>query len=92
MLSMLVVAEWSYLSWAARVKGGRKSDIPFWCDEWIDLHCGEYFENVVSYLRGLLDKAGETMDDESYARCKQTFLKAVDLEVEFFDQAWSLHK
>ena len=26
---------------------------PFYCREWVDLHCGEYFGSVVEYLRSL---------------------------------------
>ena len=35
MLCVLVVAEWSYLSWGDRVKDQRSPEKPFWCNEWI---------------------------------------------------------
>jgi len=57
--------------------------------EWVDLHCGKYFEGVVNYLRCLLDKEGDMIDDEGRERCKTCFLKAVQLEEEFFDYAYS---
>jgi len=92
MLSVLVVAEWSYLSWGARVDGARAKDLPFWCGEWIDLHCGDYFESVIEYLRGLLDAQGKAMSDAEVAEAQDAFSRAVRLEVAFFDHAWALHK
>lgn len=62
MLCVLVVAEWSYLSWGDRVKAQRSPDKPFWCNEWIDLHSGEYFESVIAYFRSLLDAAGPNVN------------------------------
>mmetsp|Transcript_54741 Transcript_54741/g.88718 ORF Transcript_54741/g.88718 Transcript_54741/m.88718 type:complete len:226 (+) Transcript_54741:2-679(+) len=92
MLAVLVVAEWSYLSWGDRVKNQRNPQKPFWCMEWIDLHCGEYFESVIAYLRGLLDTAGETMTAEEEGKCRAIFLEAVQLEKAFFDAAWAKRK
>ena len=54
-LAVLIVAEWSYLSWAERIVPKVQKDIPFYCKEWIDLHSGDYFRSVVAYLRGQLD-------------------------------------
>mmetsp|Transcript_39064 Transcript_39064/g.92413 ORF Transcript_39064/g.92413 Transcript_39064/m.92413 type:complete len:227 (+) Transcript_39064:38-718(+) len=92
MLSVLVVAEWSYLSWADRVKDQRGPDKPLWCNEWIDLHSGAYFESVIAYFRGLLDDLGPKLSDAEVEECKSTFGKAISLEAGFFDNAWALHK
>ena len=92
MLAVLVVAEWSYLSWGDRVKHMRSPDKPFWYMEWIDLHCGDYFESVIAYLRGLLDEAAATMSAEEEAKVREIFLEAVQLERAFFDAAWSRRK
>mmetsp|Transcript_12845 Transcript_12845/g.17231 ORF Transcript_12845/g.17231 Transcript_12845/m.17231 type:complete len:221 (+) Transcript_12845:55-717(+) len=87
-LSVLVVCEWSYLSWGQKVENMTNRD-SFVTYEWVDLHCGKYFEGVVNYLRCLLDKEGDMIDDEGRERCKTCFLKAVQLEEEFFDYAYS---
>lgn len=87
MLAVLCVCEWSYLSWAeARTV---ETQNPLYL-EWIDLHRGEYFSSVVSYLRGLLDQEGTLLKENQNERdrCKQRFLEAVQLEEDFFDNAY----
>ena len=81
MLAVLVVCEWSYLTWGEAAQASRGSELPFWLGEWIDLHSGTYFNEVVAYLRGLLDKIGETLEDDDKQRVRQVFLRAVQLEV-----------
>lgn len=88
MLSVIVVCEWSYLSWGEAVKKATVRD-DFVTYEWVDLHSGEFFEGVVNYLRGLLDKEGETIADDEREKCKQRFLQAVQLEEDFFEFAYS---
>lgn len=88
MLAVLVVAEWVYLSWATPVNPP-KQDLPFWFAEWITLHAGEGFEGVVEYLRGQLDKTWETLDQEARQEVESLFLRAVELERDFFDAAYS---
>jgi len=56
--------------------------------EWVDLHSGPFFEQVVDYLRGLLDKEGELIDDTGKQACKERFLQAIQLEEDFFDYAY----
>eukprot|EP00288_Rhodomonas_lens_P016861 CAMPEP_0177710824 /NCGR_PEP_ID=MMETSP0484_2-20121128/11536_1 /TAXON_ID=354590 /ORGANISM="Rhodomonas lens, Strain RHODO" /LENGTH=226 /DNA_ID=CAMNT_0019222521 /DNA_START=9 /DNA_END=689 /DNA_ORIENTATION=+ len=91
MLCVLCVAEWSYLSWADRVKGQRTDAKPFYLMEWIDLHCGEGFEGVIAYLRSLLDNAKQHLSAEEQVACHNTFQQAVALEEAFFDHAWAVH-
>ena len=57
--------------------------------EWVDLHSGDYFNGVVAYLRGLLDKEGTLIDDEGKAKCKAAFLRAIQLEEDFFEMAYA---
>lgn len=87
MLSVIVVCEWSYLSWGQIVEKDtvRQHFVTY---EWVDLHTGESFEAVVQYLRSLLDKEVEYLDDNSKDQCKQRFLQAVQLEEDFFDFAY----
>ena len=90
MLSVLVVAEWSYLSWGEKVLDiTNRESANFTTWEWVDLHSGEYFSGVVSYLRGLLDKEGTIIERDEREKCKKAFLRAVQLEEEFFDMAYT---
>ena len=96
MLAVLVVAEWSYQDWGERVLPSLdedKDDVPFWCREWVELHSGPYFGSVVTYLRGLLDdeatRLSATSDgDAALERAATAFAKALQLELDFFEQAY----
>jgi thiaminase/transcriptional activator TenA len=88
MLSVLVVAEWSYQSWGEKVLPFTNRD-DFTTYEWVDLHSGTYFSEVVTYLRGLLDKEGTLIDEEGKKKCKDAFLRAIKLEEEFFEMAYA---
>lgn len=88
MLAVLVVCEWSYLSWAQIVARQTVRDENFWTYEWVDLHTGENFEAVVSYLRRLLDQEGQRMTEDEKAVCQERFLQAVQLEEDFFENAY----
>jgi thiaminase/transcriptional activator TenA len=99
MLAVIVVCEWSYLSWGQAVlaaeqqEGGpavcRKN---FWTSEWVDLHSGPAFEAVIAYLRNLLDREGERLkaagESTRLENCEKRFLEAVGLEEDFFDFAY----
>jgi thiaminase len=51
------------------------------------LHSGPFFVDVVNYLRSLLDKEGELIDEAGRRACKERFLQAIQLEEDFFDFA-----
>jgi thiaminase/transcriptional activator TenA len=91
MLAVVVVCEWSYLSWGQNVlKDGivvRNNN--FECYEWVDLHSGDYFESVICYLRDLLDKEGTRLSLEEKQACKTKFLETVQLEDDFFENAYN---
>ena len=87
MLAVLVVCEWSYMSWGERVLEKTVRD-DFACYEWVDLHSGEFFRGVIEYLRGLLDKEEQFLDEEGKAAVKKRFLEAVQYEEEFFEHAY----
>lgn len=88
MLAVLVVAEWSYLIWANRYKT-YDPDLPFWFAEWIDLHTGEGFEEVVAHLRGQLDSIWQDLSDTQQTAATAMFQKAVSCERAFFDAAYN---
>ena len=54
--------------------------LPFYFREWIDLHSGEYFGSVVSYLRGLLDSEAPALSKAQRAAVGDVFRFAVELE------------
>ncbi|MFA8443942.1 TenA family protein [Yoonia sp.] len=87
MLSVLVVAEWIYLDWAAPFED-RADDLPFWLGEWITLHAGDGFAQVVAYLRDQLDTVWDTLDEDTRKDVTATFTEAVRLERAFFDASW----
>lgn len=88
MLAVLVVAEWSYLSWGERYVG-YADDLPFWFAEWIDLHSGPGFEGVVTYLRGQLDTIWGTLSDTQQDKAAEMFRRAVACEKAFFDASYA---
>ena len=88
MLAVLVVCEWSYMTWGEAVKEQTVRE-DFTCYEWVDLHSGDFFQSVVSYLRSLLDKEEEFLDEYQKNQVKARFLQAVDLEEQFFEYAYS---
>ncbi len=88
MLAVLVVAEWSYLSWASPMEDNAK-DLPFWFGEWITLHAGAGFQGVVDYLRAQLDAVWPTLSDAAQDKVRSNFSDAVALERAFFDAAWA---
>ena len=87
MLTVLVVAEWSYLSWADQYKE-YNDDLPFWFAEWIDLHSGADFEGFVAYLRMQLDAVWISLDDTQKNAATKLFQEAVRCEKAFFDEAY----
>jgi thiaminase/transcriptional activator TenA len=87
MLAVLIVAEWSYLTWADQYKSYSK-DLPFWFSEWIDLHTGEGFEGVVAHLRNQLDCLWVEMSAQQQSDTAAMFHKAVVCERDFFDASF----
>lgn len=88
MLAVLVVAEWSYLSWAEPFVDYDKN-LPFWFSEWIDLHAGPGFTSVVNYLRDQLDKAWGNLSESERATVTEFFTNAVSYECDFFNAAYA---
>lgn len=88
MLAVLVAAEWSYETWGERAALARAPGLTFWHGEWIDLHAGPYFNSVVRYLRGLLDKTGLALTEAERLEARRYFLEAVDSEEAFFESAY----
>ena len=86
MLAVLVVAEWSYLDWAAP-HAGKAGDLPFWFGEWITLHSGAGFEGVVAYLREQLDREWPELSTTQQRTVEAIFTETTRAERAFFDAA-----
>ncbi|MBW0103580.1 TenA family protein [Pseudonocardia sp. KRD291] len=86
-LAVLLVAEWLYLDWATR-PGSDVPDDPIHA-EWIELHRGPDFESWVAFLRSELDRVGETLPPNRRDEVSALFVRAVDLELAFFDAAYA---
>jgi thiaminase/transcriptional activator TenA len=86
-LSVLVVAEWLYLSWADR-PGATLPQRSIHA-EWITLHNNPAFAEFVGWLRAELDRTGPLLDAQIQAHCADIFGRAVALERAFFDHAYT---
>ena len=81
-LAVLNVAEGLYYDWAVRAP----KPLPdgFVHAEWITLHDNPAFAQFVAFLRAELDRVGPTAPDIA----RDFFLRAVSLELEFFDAVY----
>lgn len=86
-LTVLAVAEWSYLEWARRAP----NELPesFLHAEWITLHNSTSFGEWVSWLRTDLDRVGAEANQQERDRCLARFRQATALEKRFFDAHWN---
>ncbi|GGE53633.1 aminopyrimidine aminohydrolase [Agaricicola taiwanensis] len=78
-LAVLNVAEWLYLDWASRAPQPLPRN--FVHAEWITLHDNPFFRDFVGFLRSELDRVGPSEPEVA----RDFFLRAVDLELAFFD-------
>jgi thiaminase/transcriptional activator TenA len=85
-LAVLLVAEWLYLDWATR-PNATPPDEPLQ-NEWIGLHSGLAFTAWVDFLRAEFDRVTEGLDRPHRERVQGLFVRAVDLELAFFDAAY----
>lgn len=85
-LVVLLVAEWLYLDWGTRP--GHATPGNWLYDEWIELHRGEAFERWVELLKSETDRVAAKADAATRERMGKFFVRAVDLELAFFDAAY----
>lgn len=81
-LSVLNVAEGLYYDWASRAPGPLPES--FVHAEWITLHNNPEFQKFVAFLREELNRVGPEAPETS----RDFFLRAVSLELDFFDAAY----
>ncbi|MEV0705360.1 TenA family protein [Saccharopolyspora sp. NPDC050389] len=85
-LTVLTVAEWTYLEWAMRAPASLPEN--FVHAEWITLHNNPGFQGWVRWLCGELDRIGADLDERERARCLRLFQQATRCELDFFNAHW----
>lgn len=85
-LTVLTVAEWSYLEWAVRAPATLPEN--FVPAEWITLHSTPDFRAWVQWLRDELHRVGSELDERDQARCLRLFQQATRCELDFFNAHW----
>lgn len=85
-ITVLVVFEWLYLSWATAVSD--RAPDKFYLAEWITLHANPEFAAFVDWLRGQLDRDGPELPAAARTCVVDLFRRTVALELAFFDQAY----
>lgn len=85
-LTVLTVAEWTYLEWAMRAPAVLPEN--FVHAEWITLHNNPGFQSWVRWLCQELNRVGADLDERDRARCLRLFQQAVHLELDFFNTHW----
>ena len=86
-LSILVPAEWIYMTWAQEARAAGKRPARFYLDEWIELHSTPVFVAFVDWARGELDRE-LAIGAATRSRATALFAETVALEVKFFDAVY----
>jgi len=86
-LSVLVPAEWIYLTWAEAAAARSPRPSRFYLDEWITLHSIPEFAAFVDWIRAELDDAGAGLSPARKEELRSNFVRLTELEVAFFDAA-----
>lgn len=89
MITFLYVMEQVYLGWANYnfENGNVKENLEYKYNEWIVLHSGKEFSLWTLFLKNEVDRVAHS--DEEMALCEATFVKTLDLEIEFFDECYN---
>lgn len=85
-VSVLLAAEWSYLTWAQAL--GEQRPDEFWLAEWIDLHAVPAFERFVMWLKDEAERVGAMASPALQTRMRDRFIRMMELEAAFFDAAY----
>ena len=86
LLAVLLPAEWCYLTWAQAA--GDAAPERFYLREWIELHNVPAFEAFVAWLREEMDRRAAGLTPQRQAVLAALFRDMMELEVEFFDEAY----
>lgn len=81
-LSMMLAAEWMYLTWCRAADGKVEASV---AADWIALHVEPKFETQVTWLKKTINRRGQTQSEEAQEICARTFGRMLDLEIMFHD-------
>lgn len=89
LITFMYLMEQVYLGWANfhLDKGNVSENLPYKYKEWIDLHSGNKFSSWVAFLKEEVIRVVKSPEDREV--CERTFLKALNLEIAFFDACYS---
>lgn len=87
-LTTTLAAEWVYLDWATHVE--HREPGRWYLDEWIEIHAIPEFVEYVEWLREQLDTYGPELSSRRQARVADLFGRTIDLEVAFFEMAYTV--
>lgn len=92
LITFLYLMEKVYLEWANHNIHAKviPQDLPYKYNEWVVLHSGEEFTNWVEFLKQEVLRVVKTPDQEQI--CENTFLKALKLEISFFNACYDYGK
>lgn len=85
-LTVLLAAEWCYLTWAEAVANRRPAR--FYLREWIELHANPGFRAFVDWLRAEADRRGAALPPLRQEALANLFRQMMELEAAFFDAAY----
>mmetsp|Transcript_8354 Transcript_8354/g.10403 ORF Transcript_8354/g.10403 Transcript_8354/m.10403 type:complete len:233 (-) Transcript_8354:154-852(-) len=88
-ITFMYLMEQVYLGWADfhLLEGNVREDLQYKHKEWIILHSGDRFTSWVEFLKREVNRVVISEDDRS--KCEEVFLKALDLEIAFFDSCYT---
>lgn len=86
-LTTLLVAEWSYRTWAIRLRN--KNPVHFYHKEWITLHDNPEFNAFVDWIRSQVDQFSQ-LPQEKQQKLAEHFRYICQLEYQFFEASYNI--
>ncbi len=83
-ITALLCVEWAYLEWAQRLAAAGKRPANRFYREWIDIHAGQELEDLVVWMRQVLDD-GPVLDRP---RLERIFMECLRYEFLFWEMAY----
>ena len=83
-ITTLLGIEWPYLDWAKRLKAAGVRPENRYYQAWIDIHAGSELDDLVTWMRGVLDNA--VVADTG--KLKELFLATLRYEYLFWEMAY----
>lgn len=90
-ITFMYVMEFVYLGWAnynLQHEDVNMDNLPYRYKEWIVLHSGPEFTNWVNFLENEVNRVTFGADKDTLQLCENMFIKAVNLEIDFFDACY----